>query len=148
VTFRNVYVYSPLKLWLAYGLALFFATGAVFTGFALMYKNQASYSNNFSTVLRTTRNAQISADFSKRDYSGVDPLSSRIANSVVVFDSEVENVEASIELLAMDERVEELVEGELIQTRSVTSRPSRSTDSEMEMEMQATHESPARHLDI
>jgi hypothetical protein len=63
VTFRNVYVYSPLKLWLAYGLALFFATGAVITGFVLMYKNQVSYSNSFSTILRTTRNAQINANF-------------------------------------------------------------------------------------
>jgi hypothetical protein len=143
VTFRNVYVYSPLKLWLAYGLALFFATGAVLTGFALMYKNQASYSNNFSTILRTTRNAQINADFTKRDSSGADPLSSRIANSIVVFGSEVEKVEASLELLAMGEHVEEPEESELVRIQSASSRPTRSTDSEIET--RPTHESTAGH---
>jgi hypothetical protein len=146
VTFRNVYVYSPLKLWLAYGLALFFATGAVITGFVLMYKNQVSYSNSFSTILRTTRNAQINANFSKHDYSGVDPISSHLANSVVVFDNEVRKFEASIELLALDEHVEESVEDELVRTRSVSSRPSHSTDSEMET--LATHQSPAGHPDL
>jgi hypothetical protein len=109
VTYRNIYVYSPLKLWLAYGMALFSATGAVITGFVLMHKNQASYSNNFSTILRTTRNAQIHAEFSKHDYSGVDPLPSHIANSVVIFDSKENTVEASMELLVLDEHREEPV---------------------------------------
>lgn len=146
MTFRNVYVYSPLKLWLAYGLALFFSTGAVITGFVLMYKNQVSYSNSFSTILRTTRNAQINANFSKHDYSGVDPLSSHLANSVVVFDSDVRNFESSIELLALEEHVEESVEDELVRTQSVGSRPSHSTDPEMETH--ATHESLAGHPDL
>jgi hypothetical protein len=106
MTYRNIYVYSPLKLWLAYGLALVFATGAVAAGLLITHRNQASYSNNFSTVLRVSRNAKLNTEFSGRDYSGADPLPSHLATATIEFHGEKSENSASMELLAVDEQAD------------------------------------------
>lgn len=63
--------------------------------------NQASYSSNFSTILRTSRGAKITAEFSGQDYSGVEPLPAHLAASKVIFASGDGRVDASTELLAL-----------------------------------------------
>ncbi|KAK0787274.1 hypothetical protein LTR02_006467 [Friedmanniomyces endolithicus] len=81
----NTYFYSPLKLWLAYGLAIAFATVAVLVGLAYMYIDEASYSNSFSTIMRTSRGAELSIDIAHEDASGANPLPSEMAGATVRF---------------------------------------------------------------
>ncbi|TKA28328.1 hypothetical protein B0A54_16127 [Friedmanniomyces endolithicus] len=85
VTFQNTYFYSPLKLWLAYGLAIAFAAVAVLVGLAYMYIDEASYSNSFSTIMRTSRGAELSIDIAHEDASGANPLPSEMAGATVRF---------------------------------------------------------------
>lgn len=83
MTFRNIYVYSASKLWLAYGLAGLFSTAAVAMGLVALVSNQASYSNDFSTVVCVARNAEMSADVRKEDAEGRDPLPEYLAKATL-----------------------------------------------------------------
>ncbi|KAK4899005.1 hypothetical protein LTR27_003737 [Elasticomyces elasticus] len=87
VTYQNTYFYSPLKLWLAYGLAIAFAAISMFFGLACIHFNQASYSNSYSTLLRTSRGAELSVEISEKDAEGASPLPSSIAGATVRFSS-------------------------------------------------------------
>ncbi|ORY70897.1 uncharacterized protein BCR38DRAFT_469989 [Pseudomassariella vexata] len=60
-TYHNIYDYASDKLWLSYSLAIFLATVAVVVGLGAMVRNRAVFSDGFSTILRTTRWAHISA---------------------------------------------------------------------------------------
>jgi hypothetical protein len=85
VTYQNTYVYSAAKLWLAYGLAILFAFLATMVGLMSLYINGSSYSNTFSTVMRITRDAQLSVEISKEDGTGANPLPAYIANATISF---------------------------------------------------------------
>ena len=58
-TYPPVYVYQPLKLYLAYGIAVFCTLLCAFLGLQAMSANGASYSNKFSTFARVTRNVHL-----------------------------------------------------------------------------------------
>ncbi|KAK6386625.1 hypothetical protein LTR65_008824 [Meristemomyces frigidus] len=83
ITFHNVYAYSRSQLWLAYGLAILCTAIAVVLGFCAILSNGASYSNNFSTIVRSARNAELSVDV-KPDDTGRDPLPRGLAQAVVL----------------------------------------------------------------
>ncbi|KAK5119253.1 hypothetical protein LTR85_007867 [Meristemomyces frigidus] len=88
VTYRNIYSYSPMKLWFAYGLGLAFAAIAVAIGLVCVFLvNRASYSNNFSTISRTSRNAELSAEVLEQDSGGANPLPDYIGEATVRFRS-------------------------------------------------------------
>ena len=59
---HNIYVYSSNKLWLAYGIATAPTAVAVTQGLFVMYSSGASYTSNFSTVMRSTWSAELSVD--------------------------------------------------------------------------------------
>lgn len=61
----------------------------------------AAYSNDFSTVMRTTRVAEISTDIGVEDTSGTDPLPKRIAKATIRFPAS-EEVELGDRLLLDD----------------------------------------------
>lgn len=71
---RNEYSYAPSRLLLAYGLAVGFSLAIVVLGIASLWLSGASYSNKFSTVMRTTCDADMCADVASVDRTGADPL--------------------------------------------------------------------------
>ena len=73
-TYENVYSYDSVTLWIAYGLSILFTLLTVMAGIGALFLNEASYSDNFSTMLRINRTAEISAEVRERDGSGRDPL--------------------------------------------------------------------------
>ncbi|KAL8964065.1 MAG: hypothetical protein Q9183_004731, partial [Haloplaca sp. 2 TL-2023] len=73
-TAESIYIYAASKLWLAYGLAIGAAAIIVFSGLAAMVANHASFSNQFSTIFRLTRGAQLSYEIKEADRSGRNPL--------------------------------------------------------------------------
>ena len=82
----NVYAYSARRLWIAYGLAVGLATIAVIIGLTTLLFSRASYSNNFSTILRNARNATLSVKVDQRDL-GQDPLPKSLAEATVIVSS-------------------------------------------------------------
>ena len=83
-TTQNVYVYAAKKLWIAYGLAALLTTGSVIIGILTIFANGASYSNEFSTVLRIARAAELSIEIQESDLGGENPLPSYLAKATVM----------------------------------------------------------------
>lgn len=81
--YHNIYVYSAQKLWLPYGIASGASTLAVIAGLVTMYLNRASYSNNFSTMLRAAYGAELTARIRDEDVYGQDPLPKYLAEARV-----------------------------------------------------------------
>ena len=79
-TFPNTYAYSRFDLWLPYGLAIAATLLCVGIGFEAMIRNRATYSNRFSTILRTTRDAHFD-NLVEADDDGSDPLPKRMAQA-------------------------------------------------------------------
>lgn len=76
-------MYAADRLWLAYGLALLFTSGAVALGVAALLSNGASYSNNFTTVLRATHQATMSVTMLEKDADPADPLPDYLAKAQI-----------------------------------------------------------------
>jgi len=77
---QNIYTYQPFDLVLSYSIAIFAAVICAAIGFLAMMKNSLSYTNNFSTILRTTRGEDLDklvADGG--EVNGADPLPAFIA---------------------------------------------------------------------
>lgn len=81
--YHNVYSYAAHKLWLPYGIALALTTLVVIAGLATMFLNHASYSSNFSTILRAAHGAQLSTEIQEGDAHGQDPLPKYLAEAKV-----------------------------------------------------------------
>ncbi|MCJ1230870.1 hypothetical protein MMC12_007544 [Toensbergia leucococca] len=78
---QNVYEYTSSRLLLAYGLAVLFTLLCVTMGGLAFIRSGVSYSNNFSTIMRISRNPEIDALLNEADRSGIDPLPSHIAKA-------------------------------------------------------------------
>ncbi|KAF7193881.1 hypothetical protein HII31_04771 [Pseudocercospora fuligena] len=83
--YQNVYEYSAVKLWLAYGIAIGFTLLGVIFGLIAIITNGASYSDDFSTILRTARYACLSKEVNYCDSDGRDPLPRYLSDTTVVF---------------------------------------------------------------
>jgi hypothetical protein len=75
-----VYVYNSYKLWLAYGIALASSMVAVAVGLYTMVSNNASYSNEFSTIVRVAHHAISDPKLDAED-NGRDPLVKDLAEA-------------------------------------------------------------------
>lgn len=73
-TYHNIYSYDRTTLWIAYGIPLFCATLVTVAGIFAILQSGASYSGNFSTIVRVSRTAKLSVDVADQDGSGCDPL--------------------------------------------------------------------------
>lgn len=73
-------------LWLAYGTALLIASVIVALGCFAILSSDLSYSSSFSTILRTTSHASVSARISSRDAIGQDPLPKHLAEATITFE--------------------------------------------------------------
>lgn len=78
--YHNVYVYNPYKLWLAYGIALALSMIAVAIGLYTIVSNSASYSNEFSTIVRVAHCAISDPKLDAKD-NGSDPLVKDLAEA-------------------------------------------------------------------
>ncbi|KAI5359608.1 hypothetical protein Slin15195_G072360 [Septoria linicola] len=70
----NIYTYSADKLWLAYGLAIGTTVLSVCLGLLAILRTGASFTLNFSTIVRTVKNAEVSIDTDEEAHPGRDPL--------------------------------------------------------------------------
>jgi hypothetical protein len=82
-TYRNVYVYTRRRLCTAYGTAILVATVAILLGLHTVFTVGASYSNEFSTILRVSRHAHLSREVTYEDATGQDPLPKYLAKTTL-----------------------------------------------------------------
>jgi hypothetical protein len=82
-TYHNVYVYTARRLWIAYALAASCATIAVALGLYTIVATGASYSNEFSTILRVSRHAHLEKEVSDGAADGRDPLPKYLAKATL-----------------------------------------------------------------
>ncbi|KAF7907531.1 uncharacterized protein EAF01_005117 [Botrytis porri] len=79
-----VYLYRPLFLILSYGIGFLFTSIAVIIGLHSIHVNGVSYSSLFSTILATTRNADLDALTSGASLDA-DPLAKNIKQTKLKF---------------------------------------------------------------
>jgi hypothetical protein len=72
-------VYTVRRLWIAYALATLGAAVPVALGLYTIFATGASYSNEFSTILRVSRRAHLDKDVSDLAADGRDPLPKDLA---------------------------------------------------------------------
>lgn len=72
--FHNIYVYSAMKLWIPYGIAILITSIGACVGLWSIALSKASYSDNFSTVFRVARGALLTVDVDPSDLRGEDPV--------------------------------------------------------------------------
>jgi hypothetical protein len=81
---QNRYVYTWWRLVLPYVAALALSFLATLIGAWALFANGASYTQNFSTILRTTRNADLQGTtLSGADTSGADPLHQHVGDAKI-----------------------------------------------------------------
>lgn len=76
---RNIYSYSQRNLLLSYGVALSLTLLASLAGCTAIFFNRASYTNKFSTIMRTT--AGFEDLVHESDRTGADPLPKHLARA-------------------------------------------------------------------
>ncbi|UKZ96609.1 uncharacterized protein TrAFT101_011387 [Trichoderma asperellum] len=76
----NNYVYSPRNLYIAYGIGIFATLIIVAIGLFCIKMASQSYGKSFSTILRTTRNAELGRLIDASETSGAEPLSKHLAD--------------------------------------------------------------------
>lgn len=81
----NNYVYSPRNLYIAYGTGIFATLVIVAIGLFCINKASQSYGKSFSTILRTTRNAELSRLIDVSETSGAEPLPKHLADMRLKF---------------------------------------------------------------
>ncbi|KAF1985404.1 hypothetical protein K402DRAFT_108445 [Aulographum hederae CBS 113979] len=79
----NFYVYKSHDLLMAYGISILCTAICVTVGIFSILENKTTFTNNFSTILRTTRNSGIGEVVSEEDSTGADPLPRHVARAVL-----------------------------------------------------------------
>ncbi|KAH7186164.1 uncharacterized protein B0J16DRAFT_305840 [Fusarium flagelliforme] len=77
---QNAFSYEPRNLFIAYGIGILFSLIVVIFGFLCIKSASASYTNSFSTILRTTRNTDLDTIVTSTETSGAEPLSKEMGN--------------------------------------------------------------------
>jgi hypothetical protein len=77
----NIYVYTWKRLALSYSIAIILTFLAVIAGYVLLFINGAAYTNKFSTIMRTTRGADIDVLIAVQEMTGADPINERLAKA-------------------------------------------------------------------
>lgn len=88
VTFPSsvpTYAYAREKLWLTYGIAIALSFASTAFGTVVMVMRGCSYDCNFSTILRTTRHAELDAEVAASDTAGTAPLPKYLAETRIRF---------------------------------------------------------------
>ncbi|KAH0841142.1 hypothetical protein AYO21_11437 [Fonsecaea monophora] len=91
----NTFSYNPRTLIVAYSIVIALAAACLACGITALYRNGVSYTNNFSTILRVTRDKRFDALIEDdEDRAGADPLPRHVGDVVVTYVGEGE-VEAA-----------------------------------------------------
>ncbi|EYB28031.1 hypothetical protein FG05_35257 [Fusarium graminearum] len=77
---QNAFSYEPRNLFIAYGIGILFSFIVVIYGLLCIKAASASYTNSFSTILRTTRNPDLDTVIPTAETSGAEPLSKNLGN--------------------------------------------------------------------
>jgi hypothetical protein len=86
LNFQNALFYAPRTLIITYGATILLASVCLAVGVAAMYNNGVAYTNNFSTILRITRDAAFDRLIEDdEDRAGADPLPTHIADATIGF---------------------------------------------------------------
>jgi hypothetical protein len=83
--FVNEYTYKVFDLWLAYGLALVGEVVCLAIGFYALYNNGVAYTNDFSSILRSTRNQELDSLLGLGEFDGADPAPEHLLDSSVTY---------------------------------------------------------------
>ncbi|KAK8070585.1 hypothetical protein PG997_010788 [Apiospora hydei] len=81
--FTTVYVYAPDKLWAAYGAAAAASLAGVILGLIATAASRGSYTGSLSTILRITRNAELSVKIEEEDLDGKGALPGYLAKATM-----------------------------------------------------------------
>ena len=71
---ENVYVYQPRQLWFAYGIAILANIVCLLIGVFAMRRNGLWYNNDFTTIMRTTRNPNLDLLVPEGESNGAEPV--------------------------------------------------------------------------
>ncbi|TGJ80107.1 hypothetical protein E0Z10_g8652 [Xylaria hypoxylon] len=82
-TYRPMYQYSSRQLWIAYGVAIAASAVAALLGSLAIFFNDASYSNNFSSVYRTAYTSELGVVMQVEDMKATDPLPRYLAKAAL-----------------------------------------------------------------
>lgn len=91
-TYPAVYDYQPLRLWIAYGVSILLTIFCAIIGLFAIKSNGASYSNKFSTFVRTTRNTNVYDLVSGTD-NGANPCPEDLKRARVIHDGGLQDEE-------------------------------------------------------
>jgi len=80
-TYQSTYEYAASTLWISYGVALCISTLGVLLGLLTIIQTKSSFTDDFSTVLRATRKAELSIAIHNQDTDGRDPLPKYIGDA-------------------------------------------------------------------
>ncbi len=94
--FRSDYVYEPEALIIAYAISNVISLLCVMVGVYAIYQNGASFTNNFSTIVRVTNHLDLEESIDEKDRSGSDPLPKHLAGTVIGFGQQREQVKQEI----------------------------------------------------
>jgi hypothetical protein len=83
--YSAIYQYDCRSLWISYGLAILSTTITVLLDLTIVLTSGSSFSDKFSTIMRVSRTAELSAEVMEQDGSGCDPLPSYLKNARVDF---------------------------------------------------------------
>ena len=83
-TFSNVYDYRSEDLYAAYGVSILVVVACFVVGLISIHRNSGSYSNDFSTVLRTTCHPSLREVVDAAESSGLSPLGKDLAEVKIV----------------------------------------------------------------
>lgn len=76
---QNFFLYSPGRLWLAYGTAIACSTFAVTAGLWSIIADGVYYSQTFSTIFRFSRGSELGCEILSKDFNGAEPLPKYLA---------------------------------------------------------------------
>ena len=79
----QTYIYNPTDLFYCYGIGLLCTLLCLALGINAIIKNRSTFSNNFSSILRSTRNSELNTIIHAADFSASDPLPKRMASSTI-----------------------------------------------------------------
>lgn len=82
---RTVYVYHAGRLWAAYGTAAFCTAISVALGVFAIFTSKETFRNNFSTIFRISRSAELGIEIKEEDSDGMTPLPPYLAAATVRF---------------------------------------------------------------
>ncbi|KAL2427016.1 hypothetical protein ABEF95_006770 [Exophiala dermatitidis] len=125
-----VYRYSPKNLILAYASAAGVCLTIIVIGSIVLFTSGKSFTNNFTTVMRTTNNSKVEALVTQDDKDGGDPLPKHLAKATFDFTLDTivseDSLSSSVHPKVEPQMVEHLPKVPVVRAKSLPAREPRS----------------------